>query len=206
MKRPPLVLLVDDDPHMVRTLELILKLRGYEVLVAHSGEEALALAKSRAINCVVSDIRMPGMDGVELYRAIKARRTNTPVVLMTAYSADALVDQGLEEGAAAVLTKPVDIDELLGLIASLIGPWNGPSGWGGHGSGPSTRRSWCASFTSTIGRGSWPRWGRGEAFSQRGFRHKCQAPSPSPTASPAATAPRSRAHPPRCAPALSPST
>jgi len=62
---------------------------------------------------------MPEMNGVELYRAIKARQPDLTVVLMTAYSTDRLVNEGLEEGAVAVLTKPLDINTLLSFFSSL---------------------------------------------------------------------------------------
>jgi CheY-like chemotaxis protein len=70
-------------------------------------------------DCVFSDVRMPGMNGVELCRQIKARLPDLPVVLMTAYSTDALVQEGLEEGVVAVLSKPLDLDFVLALCASL---------------------------------------------------------------------------------------
>ena len=59
------------------------------------------------------------MDGVELYRAIKARQPDLPMVLMTAYSTNKLVKEGLEEGAIAALTKPLDINALLAIFSSL---------------------------------------------------------------------------------------
>ena len=68
---------------------------------------------------MLTDIKMPEMSGVELYRAIKARRPDLPVVLMTAYSTDKLVNEGLEEGAIAALTKPLDINLLLSFFSSL---------------------------------------------------------------------------------------
>ena len=72
-----------------------------------------------AFDCVLSDIKMPEINGVELYRAIKAQRPDMPVVLMTAYSSDSLVEEGLEEGAIAVLTKPLEIGLLLTFFSFL---------------------------------------------------------------------------------------
>ena len=113
------ILIVDDDRSMARTLKDILHLKGYNVETAHSGPEALEKVEKAAFDCVLSDIRMPEVNGVELYRAIKAQRSNIPMVLMTAYASDSLVKEGLEEGVLAVLTKPFDITLLLRFLSSL---------------------------------------------------------------------------------------
>jgi len=91
---------------MARTLGDILRVKGYQTEMAHSGDEALEMVDLQTVDCVLSDIKMPGVDGVELYRTIKAQRPDLPVVLMTAYCADALVEEGLEAGVIAVLTTP----------------------------------------------------------------------------------------------------
>ena len=69
--------------------------------------------------CVLSDIKMPDVNGVKLYRDIKAKRPDLPVMLMTAYSSDKLVDEGLEEGAIAVLNKPLGLSLLLSFFSLL---------------------------------------------------------------------------------------
>jgi len=113
------VLIVDDDRRMARTLKDILKVKGYEAEVAHSGPEALEKVEKGHFNCLLSDIKMPEVNGVDLYRFIKARQPDLPVVLMTAYSHDKLVNEGLKEGAIAVLTKPLDINTLLTFFSAL---------------------------------------------------------------------------------------
>ena len=121
------ILVVDDDRMMARTIVDILKVKGYEAQAVHSGPEALekvaqgsfGSAQDRPFDCVLTDIKMPGVNGVELYRAIKTRQPDLPVVLMTAYSTDSLVEEGLEEGAIAALTKPLDINRLLCFFSSL---------------------------------------------------------------------------------------
>ena len=118
------ILVVDDDPSMAKTLVDIFKVKGHQAEAAHSGPEALAKVaqgsfgsahrheysrwQDRHFDCVLTDVKMPGVNGVELYRALKARQPDLPVVLMTAYSTDRLVEEGLGEGAIAVLTKPLD--------------------------------------------------------------------------------------------------
>jgi len=129
------ILVVDDDRMMARTIVDILKVKGYEAEAAYSGPEALekltegsfgplaglrtSCAQDRPFDCILTDVKMPGANGVELYRAIKARQPDLPVVLMTAYSTDRLVEQGLEEGVIAVLTKPLDIGLLLTFFSFL---------------------------------------------------------------------------------------
>lgn len=113
------VLVVDDDRMMAKTLADIFEVKGYQAEVAYSGPEALEKVAQRDFDCVLSDIKMPEVNGVELYRAIKARRPDLPVVLMTAYSTDRLVKEGLEEGAIATLTKPLDIGLLLTFFSFL---------------------------------------------------------------------------------------
>lgn len=113
------ILIVDDDRRMAKTLMDILKAKGYEAETAHSGPEALEKVEKGYFDCVLSDIKMPEIDGVKLYGAIKERQPDLPVVLMTAYSHDKLVNEGLKQGALAVLTKPLDIDALLSFFSAL---------------------------------------------------------------------------------------
>ena len=113
------ILIVDDDRRMAKTLKDILKVKGYEAEAAHSGPEALEKVEKDYFDCVLSDIKMPELSGVELYGAIKERQPDLPVVLMTAYSHDKLVNEGLKEGAIAVLSKPLDIDALLSFFSAL---------------------------------------------------------------------------------------
>ncbi len=113
------ILVVDDDHNMAKTLTDVLRVKGHEAQVAHSGAQALEKAAQGELDCVLSDVKMPGMDGVELHRALKARQPDLPVVLMTAYSSDSLVNQGLEQGAIAALTKPLDLGLLLAFFSFL---------------------------------------------------------------------------------------
>ena len=113
------ILVVDDDVMMTKTLADIFRMSGYEPCVANSASEALEKLGEGDLDCVLSDIKMPGSNGVELCHHIKARQPELPVVLMTAYSADSLVQEGLAAGVLAIMPKPVDVKGLLGLFASL---------------------------------------------------------------------------------------
>ena len=112
------ILIVDDDRRMVKTLLYIFKMKGYETEAAFSGPEALKKVAENHFDCILSDIEMPGMNGVELHRTIKDRQPDLPVILMTAYTDDKLVKEGMEQGAIAVLTKPLKIDVLLSFVST----------------------------------------------------------------------------------------
>ncbi|MGH7583654.1 MAG: response regulator [Gemmatimonadales bacterium] len=110
------ILVVDDDHDMVRTLSDILTMKGWTVTGAHSGEEAVDLACSDGFSAILMDIRMPGMDGVAAFKAIKQCTAGMRVVLMTAHTAPESLAEARREGAHAVLTKPLDLSRLIALL------------------------------------------------------------------------------------------
>jgi two-component system response regulator HydG len=120
MKPELRILIVDDDRRMTGTLADILALQNYEVVEAFSGAEAIAKIKETEFDCVLTDVKMPGMNGVDLLQAIRMEKQDLPVVFMTAYAADGLIQQGIESGALGVLNKPLDINNLLSFLASLM--------------------------------------------------------------------------------------
>jgi CheY-like chemotaxis protein len=113
------ILIVDDDQRMTRTLADILSLSGYEVTEAWSGTDALEKVRAAEFDCVLTDIKMPEMNGVELHHQLREAQPGLPVVLMTAYAAEDLIRQGLDEGVVGVFDKPLDINNLLGFFTSL---------------------------------------------------------------------------------------
>lgn len=119
MNWAPRILFVDDDQKMAKTLKDIFMFKGYGAETAHSAEEALDKIQRGQVDCVLSDIRMHGVNGVDLYRSIKLIDHEMPVVLMTAYSEDQLVEEGIEEGVITVLPKPLDIHALLEFFSSI---------------------------------------------------------------------------------------
>ncbi len=104
---------------MANTLVDILEINSYQVEAAYSANEALGKVKTSDFDCVVTDIKMPEMNGLELYREITVIKPALPVVLMTAYTADKLIDEALEEGAIAAMTKPLDINQLLSFFSAI---------------------------------------------------------------------------------------
>jgi two-component system response regulator HydG len=116
------ILIVDDDQSMTHTLADILTLKGHHMVEAASGPQAIEEARAMTFDLVLSDIRMPGMDGVELHRELRRIQPGLPMVLMTAYSAEELIQQGLEEGVIGAVDKPLDIQMVLDFLASLAEP------------------------------------------------------------------------------------
>ena len=121
MSNPLKILVVDDDRRMARTLSDILNISGYESKEAYSAETAMELILNQPYDCVISDIRMPGMDGVDLFHHIHDRLPDLPVILMTAYASDERISEGVEKGAFGVVTKPLEISQILGFLSALSG-------------------------------------------------------------------------------------
>jgi two-component system, NtrC family, response regulator HydG len=113
------ILIVDDDQRMTRTLADIFSTTGHQPVEANSGTEALEKARAQPFDCVLTDVRMPGMDGVELQRQLRQTLPGLPVMLMTAYASDEIIRRGLDEGVVGVFDKPLDISSLLGFFTSL---------------------------------------------------------------------------------------
>jgi DNA-binding NtrC family response regulator len=113
------ILVVDDDRRMVRTMHDILRLNGYDVVIAHSGDEAVEQAKLSPPDCVLMDLKMPGIDGVDALKAIRDVCPGMPVILMSAYASEEQVSEAKRHGAAAVLTKPIDIQQVLSFLSLL---------------------------------------------------------------------------------------
>ena len=113
------ILVVDDDYNMARTVSDILEDRGYRAVMARNGREALAAAGKERFFCVISDIKMPQMDGVALFHALQRSQPNLPILLMTAYLPGELLDSCVENGVVAVLTKPLNIDLLFTYLKAL---------------------------------------------------------------------------------------
>ena len=118
-RRMERVLVVDDEKNMRETLAEILSDEGYEVDVAGTGEEAVALCLKGNYRVVLMDVRMPGMDGVEAFRQIRRHQEGVRVILMSAYSVEALKEAALDEGAIAFLSKPLDLEKVVGLIGEV---------------------------------------------------------------------------------------
>ena len=112
------ILVVDDNPSMARVLADILELKGFEVYAAGSGAEALEVLQVNPVDILLTDVKMPEMNGLELYQETRKPYPNLTAVFMTAYAANDLIHQGMTEGIKMVLTKPVDINSLLVFLSA----------------------------------------------------------------------------------------
>lgn len=106
------VLLVDDEPDFLYPLVKRLIKRRLEVETAGSGREALQRIAEKPFDVVVVDVKMPGMDGLEVLRAIKAEHGLTEVIILSGHASMDAAIEGMEQGAFDYLMKPVDFDEL----------------------------------------------------------------------------------------------
>jgi CheY-like chemotaxis protein len=117
----PLILVVDDDADTCRNLADILSDLGYRVDAAPDGPAALDLVRRNAYDVALLDFKMPGMDGLELYREIKKLRAGTVAIIVSAYTNPATRQEALGEGAWQVVPKQVDLPKLLGLVDEAHG-------------------------------------------------------------------------------------
>ena len=116
------LLVVDDDPGLLRAVAETLRAEGYEVTTARRGAEALVCVAESLPDLIVSDIRMPGMDGYELVRNLRAsaRTKLIPIVFLTAKDETADRIAGFRSGVDAYLTKPFEPDELVAVVANIL--------------------------------------------------------------------------------------
>lgn len=116
------LLVVDDDPGLLRAVAETLRAEGYEVTTARRGADALVCVAESLPDLIVSDIRMPGMDGYELVRNLRssARTKLIPLVFLTAKDETADRIAGFRIGVDAYLTKPFEPDELVAVVANIL--------------------------------------------------------------------------------------
>ena len=113
------VLVVDDEPQLLRALGISLRARGHEVELAASGTAALDLAGRVPLDLIILDLGLPDLDGVEVVRALRGWST-TPIIVLSARDAQADKVAALEAGADDYMTKPFGMDELLARIRAAL--------------------------------------------------------------------------------------
>lgn len=116
------LLVVDDEAILLKAVAATLRAEGYEVTTARSGKDALVRVNQTMPDLIISDIRMPGMDGYELARILRsnARTTLVPIIFLTAKGDRKDRIDGFRSGVDAYLTKPFDPDELLAVISGIL--------------------------------------------------------------------------------------
>jgi len=117
----PRILIVDDDPGQRSLLDSFLRGQGFETVLADSGERALELLPAGHFDMMISDVRMPGLSGLETLRRVRPQFPALPVLLVTAYAdiRDAVI--AMRDGALNYLAKPIDLDELLATVRQATG-------------------------------------------------------------------------------------
>lgn len=125
------VLIADDEPNIVASLEFLMTKGGYEVGVARNGDEALALVESFAPDLVLLDVMMPRRSGYEVCQRMRERPdwSHIRIVMLSAKGREVEVNKGLSLGADAYVTKPFSNRELMAQVAALLG---GEAGAGGR--------------------------------------------------------------------------
>src|SRR5918995_495535 len=122
MREPPRILVVDDNPANLEILETRLARQGYEVITARDGDEALVAARAQAPDLILLDVMMPGKDGIQVCRELKADPSLPfmPIILVTAKAAPDDIVAGLDAGGDEYITKPVDHAALVARVRSLL--------------------------------------------------------------------------------------
>ncbi|WP_336637886.1 response regulator transcription factor [Lysinibacillus fusiformis] len=116
---PKKILVVEDEKHIARFVELELQHEGYDVTVAFEGREGLSLATTEAFDVLLLDVMLPGINGIEICRRVRTQ-SQVPIILITAR--DAVMDRvaGLDAGADDYIVKPFAIEELLARIRTIL--------------------------------------------------------------------------------------
>jgi len=114
------ILIVDDEKNYRLVMEALLTKEGYQVLTASSGEESLAVLKEADVDLVVTDMKMPGLDGLQLLGALKERLPDLPIIIMTAYGTVDKAVEAMKKGAFDYITKPFENEQMLLSVARAL--------------------------------------------------------------------------------------
>ncbi len=120
-ERGGFILVADDDKKLCDNLVDTLGEAGYQVVVAHNGEEAVEMAEAHTFDVLLLDIKLPLLNGLEVYRCIKPIQPNIVTIVITGYAQEMadLIQEILDETAQTCLTKPLDMTQLLGLLKDI---------------------------------------------------------------------------------------
>ncbi|KAA3451676.1 two-component system response regulator [Mesorhizobium sp. SARCC-RB16n] len=120
MPQIPLIAIVDDDGAVRTSTANLMRSAGYEAISFASGEELLDSARLNQVNCVITDVQMPGMSGLKLQDALLARRYTRPIIFITAYPEERDRCQAFAAGALAFFSKPFDGTEMLECVSKAV--------------------------------------------------------------------------------------
>src|SRR5580693_9755504 len=117
----PRLLIVDDDAGQRSLLDSFLTSQGFETVPVASGQRALEVLREQEINMMISDVRMPGLSGLETLRLARKEHNSFPILLVTAYADVSDAVGAIRDGAVNYLSKPIDLDELLASVRQATG-------------------------------------------------------------------------------------
>lgn len=116
----PLIAIVDDDTAILAGVSSLLRSTGYAVALFESAEALIAALPGSAFDCVITDVQMAGMNGLDLQELLARRDPQLPIIVMTAFPEPALRVRAVEAGAVCFLSKPFDAEELIGCVARAL--------------------------------------------------------------------------------------
>lgn len=116
----PRILVIDDEPDICETLETVLSLAGYAVSTAGSGAAAIEQAKGEPFDLVITDLRMPGLSGVDTVAALKQLNPSIAAIVVSGYASEEVALRCSAEGAAQIVDKPFDLDVLLRAVRAAL--------------------------------------------------------------------------------------
>jgi FixJ family two-component response regulator len=119
-KAKPLISIIDDDESMREAIKGLMRSLGYRVEAAASAQEFLSSRYVRLTSCLIADMQMPGMTGLELHRHLSASGKPIPTILITAYPDNGVRARALSTGVIGYLSKPFEEDDLLACIRSAL--------------------------------------------------------------------------------------
>ena len=125
-KAKPLISIIDDDESMREAIKGLMRSLGYRVEAAASAQEFLSSRHVRRTSCLIADMQMPGMTGLELYQRLSTSGKRVPTILITAYPDDLVRERALSAGVVGYLSKPFEEDDLLACVRSAL--LHAPSG------------------------------------------------------------------------------
>ena len=114
------LLLVDDEARFLSTTKILLEKRGADILTASNGPDALRIIDDKKVDVVILDVKMPGMDGVEVLRKIKKEHPFIEVIMLTGYASVESAVEGLKLGAFDYVMKPCDIDDIWAKVKDAL--------------------------------------------------------------------------------------
>jgi FixJ family two-component response regulator len=119
-KPKPLIAIIDDDESMREAIKGLVRSLGYRADAVGSAQEFLGSRLVRRTSCVIADMQMPGMTGLELYQRLSTSANPVPTILITAYPDDSVRERALSAGVVGYLSKPFEENDLLACIRSAL--------------------------------------------------------------------------------------